>query len=355
MIDSTINDFKEEKITYTEYLVYFDVKDAKKKTEESIEKAQQKWIKKYCEALAKNNLKPIEIFTEADVNKDGVLDLKELEKVLKQYVDSADISYPDLQHIMDAFDVNNDGKVSKSEYETAVNKYAVKPSLAEGSGDVIKAAVKACRDNNTSLKECFSKCGFTDRGNITVVNLQRKIKEGTGFDKKDINTIIQTIKPGENTNITGDEIFEFYDKHLQDETNVILELKYIMIRSKLEESSSILKFLEIELDFDLSSDLLLKEFTTILRDTLHIQKSSCIHLYKEIKTIRPKIPNPNIVDFYSLILNQRDEDLLPNQEVDARNIKQKVIDCNFSPDSEKEQLELYDFIEIFVDVNEIIT
>jgi hypothetical protein len=76
-------------------------------------------------------------------------------------------------------------------------------------------------------------------------------------------------------------------------------------------------------------------------------------------------------------LNQRDEDLLANQEVDKRNIKQKVMnflkkrfpkkggeaitmlskgtEFDFSEDNDNQQLHLYDFMEIFVDINQIIT
>jgi hypothetical protein len=196
----------------------------------------------------------------------------------------------------------------------------------------------------------------------------RKIKSATGFDKKEVNQVIECMKDPQNTHITADEVFDFYEKYIPDDKNIVLELKYILARSEMEGSESILKFLKEELDFEVGKDLLLKEFSSILEDTLHFQKSSCDNLYDEIKTVRPNIWNPNIVDFYLLILNQRDEELVRDQQLDKNEIKIKVADflkskypkqgdkaitC-LSEDSEftfdaksKETLALYDFIEVF--------
>lgn len=126
MIEQIIKGFKEDRISYSEFLVYFDIKEAKKKTDDSIQKSQQKWVRHYSNVLNANKLDPMDILKEADKNKDGVIELKEIQDVLKQYVKVEQISFTDLQHIMDAFDANNDGRVSTQEYKDAILKYGVK-------------------------------------------------------------------------------------------------------------------------------------------------------------------------------------------------------------------------------------
>jgi len=51
LIEDILNDFSEDKIKYTEFLIYFDLKDTKIKTADSSAKSQKKWITKYTEVL----------------------------------------------------------------------------------------------------------------------------------------------------------------------------------------------------------------------------------------------------------------------------------------------------------------
>jgi hypothetical protein len=212
------------------------------------------------------------------------------------------------------------------------------------------------------------------------MNFKKQIREGTGLDKYEINKLISAIKLDDNNHITIDELLEFCDEHLKDGPNIILELKYILAISNMEKCGSILKFLRKVFGDELTKDFSENKFKKILKNTLNIQESSCKLMSEEIKEFRPKIPNINIVDFYCLILNQRDENLLANKkEVNIENIKKKVMDFlnerfpkegeesitmlikstgfgfNFSEGNYKEQIYLYDFVEIFVDVNQIIT
>jgi len=183
------------------------------------------------------------------------------------------------------------------------------------------------------------------------------------------------LKLQNNPYITGDEIFEFYENYLADDLNIDLELKYVLTKKDFEDSETILQYLNSELGFELEKDLLKKEFSKNLGETLHLNKSSQSHLYKRVKSVRPKIPNPNIVDFYILLLNQRDEGLIEDELTDANKIKKKInkilntkygkdgksiskfskeSNFEFSPKND-EELTLYEFIEVFVDRSEFIT
>lgn len=187
LIEDILDDFKEEKITYVEYLIYFELKDSRVKTADSSAKAQKKWIKKYTEVLAKNKISPLELLKEADKNKDRIISVQELEKAMKQYVSSDEINFNDLQHILDAFDTNNDGKVTVEEYKTVVKKYAAKGS--EEDGEIVKKVIKECRDQETSLKEAFSKCSFNTDGNLTLSTSMNIIRKASDLSKKEVSSL----------------------------------------------------------------------------------------------------------------------------------------------------------------------
>ena len=139
LIEEVLNDFSEENIYFTEYLIYFDLKDIRKRDDASLSKDQKKWIKKYTEVLNKNKVSPDTLMKEADINNDGVLSLEEVKKATKEYIPAKELGFKDLQHIMDAFDANHDGKVTTKEYQAMIKKY----QASNAGADVIEKVVKA--------------------------------------------------------------------------------------------------------------------------------------------------------------------------------------------------------------------
>jgi Ca2+-binding EF-hand superfamily protein len=131
----------------------------------------------YCKALSDNKVKPMELLAKIYKKREGLLELSDLEREIKKCVESKDISFSELQHIMHAFDGNNDGKLTKDEYEVVVNKYDVTQRLPQGDDQIVKTAIQACKDKHTTLKECFSKCSSNKSGNITFMTFKKQIKE----------------------------------------------------------------------------------------------------------------------------------------------------------------------------------
>lgn len=257
LIEEVLKDFPEENINFTEYLIYFDLKDVRKRDDASLSKDQKKWIKKYTEVLNKHKISPDKLMQEADTNNDGIISLEELKRATKEYIPAKELSFKELQHVLDAFDINHDGKVTTKEYQATVKKYKASD---EGS-DIVEKIVKACRDNGSSLKEGFSKCDFNTKGQIPIPTAQRKIKSTSGLDASEINELMELFKDGgKKTSITGDEIFNFYDQNIPDDPNIRLEIKYLLKRAEIEESDTILKYLDNDLGFELEEDLLKKEF-----------------------------------------------------------------------------------------------
>ena len=126
VVDKLLSGFKEDKTMYTDFLVYFDVKEVKIKTDESKERTQKEWVKFYTDIWSKNKVDPMEIIKDADTNRNNKLELKELEAVVKFYIKSPAIDYKELQHIIDWFDTNNDGVCTVQEYKDAILKYGQK-------------------------------------------------------------------------------------------------------------------------------------------------------------------------------------------------------------------------------------
>ena len=375
LIDRILRDFKGEKIDKQDYLVYFGMREEVDETEESKEKNQREWINEFTDALNSHKINPIKFAEMVDVNKDGIIDLKELEKVLKEKVKASKLNFKDLQHILNAFDMNKDGKVTTKEYEAAVRKYG---TFKEASQDeiIVEEAKQACKSRGTTLKSTLAECEFNQDKQISIINAQKRIREGTGFDKVKANQLIEAIKDKENREITGDNIFEFFDEHLPDDMNIELELKYIIASAKYEQAESILYFLINHVGMNPKADLLIKIFTTNLEDALLIGKSSAENIYEEVKNVRPEIPNPNIVDFFLLILNQRDIDIIPNEVLNLKKLQNqlkerlenkyskpltesmalfsKAIGCSISATS-TDKINRYKFMEAFVDISQLTT
>lgn len=158
VIEGSINFFQYDEIEYKEFLIIFDLKEVKVKNKQSSERAQQKWVKEYCDRLRKIKLDPVDIMKEADTKKDGIIDLKEFEKALKQYVKPDQLNFKDLQHILDSLDINNDGKVTIKEYETAVKKYGDLEEVDQNAttDEVVYAAKEAAKNNGCTLKEVIA-------------------------------------------------------------------------------------------------------------------------------------------------------------------------------------------------------
>lgn len=128
VVEEALKGFKEDRINYNDFLVYFSARDSSKpKSDELKLKAQEKWITKYTSVLDTYGLNAMDLLKEADKNKDGKLELSELDKVIKQYIKNKDLTYTDLQSIIDAFDANNDGSVTTDEYKNLCVQYAPKP------------------------------------------------------------------------------------------------------------------------------------------------------------------------------------------------------------------------------------
>jgi hypothetical protein len=116
-------------------------------------------MKKYCEALSKskdsNVLKNILAKVYHKIN--GVIKLSDLEAEIKEYTEPDEISFSDLQHIMNVLDGNNDGFVSKDRYKVLVDRYDTTRRSLQGNKEIVKAVIRACSNKRTTLKRCFSK------------------------------------------------------------------------------------------------------------------------------------------------------------------------------------------------------
>ena len=224
IIQLLINSFDNDQVQYNEFLIMMDLKEVKRKTDDSSQKAQLKWIKKYVQVLNANGVDPNMVMKDADTDKNGIIDLKEFEKALKQYIKPDQLSFSDLQHILDSLDVNNDGNVTLSEYKVAIEKYGTN----DEKDNAIKDSIEACRAKGTTLKKSISKCEFNLQGMVSVPILMKNIKSGTGFDNKQTNELIQLIKQSNDNEVSAEEIFKFYDTHLPDDINIDLEIKYII-------------------------------------------------------------------------------------------------------------------------------
>ena len=379
-VDKMLSGFKEDKINYSDFLVYFDVKEAKIKTEESKDKAQQKWVKYYTEAWNKNNVDAMEIVKEADVNKDNKLDLKELEAIAKQYLKSPIIEYKELQHILDWFDANNDGIWSIQEYKDAILKYGVKNEFSlsdKEKKDFIMLAKKKWSDNKTSLKTALSEYEFNEKWELSVQFITRGIKSATEFSQADAKKLVDIMtNDPEAKSISAEHIFSFYDEYLSEDPNISLELKLILAKKIFEDSPSILKYLEVELSMDPEKDILLKEFTQTMRDWLEIQKSSSEYIYNQITSFNNKKIQPRLLEFYGLILNERDKDKVIEEAIDPKSAFSKLSTFlkskykgsktaltdlgkehgfEFSSKGSDSTVHTYNFFEIFCDLNEVLT
>lgn len=376
LIDKIIRGFNTEKIEQKNYFVYFGLKDDTiEEPEEAKEKSQKEWITMFTDLLNSSKLNPQVFAKEADVNKDGVIDLKEFEESVKKHIRNSKLSFLELQHIVRAFDINRDNKVTINEYNAIIKKYGSEIKTSN-KDDIIEEARKVCRTNGFTLKDCLSEFTFDDKKEISVIMAQKKIRDDTGFDKKQANDLINAIKTGDQNYITGEEMFAFYDEYIPDYENVKLELKYILACAKYEQSTTIFKFITQDLDMDPNEDILIKDFTSKLGGRVFFGKSSCENLYREVKKQRPEIPNPNIVDFYTLVLNQRDIDQLPTELRNSKKVIEKLQEGlaertgealapaliavgkksnkDFSAKSE-DHIEIYEFIKIFVDINRLVT
>ena len=219
IIEKILTDFGENKITYTDYLIFFNLKDTAVKSGESSSNAQQKWIKKYTSVLMKHKITPEEIGKEADRNKDGRISIEELEKVLKESISDKEISFKDLKHIMDAFDINNDGAVTIKEYNAAVKKYSSKDTDSEDN--IFKKAAHSCKAKGVMMKQAFGECRFNDKAEITKSSFLRTIPKVTGMDKNDVVQLFYAIEEDPQANsLSGEKIFKYFEEILHMEDNI---------------------------------------------------------------------------------------------------------------------------------------
>lgn len=319
-IEKFISQFKENNITFSEFTILLGIKDTTAKTEVMKHKAQQKWVRRYIKMLKSSLLNPMKILKEADVNEDGILDIKELEDVLKKYLVADQVNYNDLQHIMDAFDINNDGKVTTMEYKTALVKYGfnrnvIAPTVQTEKAneiDVVAEAKQACKNSGTTLKEFLSSFYLNDSRSISVPIAIKEISKQLKMDKKDANDLVKMMQSSDEITISARDVFNFYEKHLPDDTNIEPELKYILLCKELELSPSIPDFLEHVMGLDKTSDILLKEFAYTLDEVLGIQQAAAEDIYQAFAKIREEATNPSMVEFYALLLLQRDKEANQN-------------------------------------------
>jgi Ca2+-binding EF-hand superfamily protein len=214
-------------------------------------------VKEYCNLLRNSDLDPIDIMKHADTNRDGVIDLKEFEKALKQNVKPNQLPFESLQHILDSFDINNNGKVSSKEYEAAVKKFGA-PDVTRD--EIVYAAKDAAKNSGLTLKKAIATCDFNENNAIPFQTLNRNIRIKIGYNYQQAYELLDLIREGEEPEITAEEIFTFYDEKLADDPNIDLEIKNILNRIEIEQSKSIIKYLVRECGFEADKDLLLKLF-----------------------------------------------------------------------------------------------
>ena len=380
-MDKLLSGFKEDKIMYTDFLVYFDVKEAKIKTDESKERAQKDWVKFYTDIWYKNKVDPMEIIKDADTNRNNELELKELEAVVKLYIKSPAIDYKELQHIIDWFDTNNDGVCTVQEYKDAILKYGQKNGPLGLSGkekkDFVMFVKKSCNDNNASLKTAISEWEFNENFELSVQSITRQIKLASKMTQAESKKLFDFITNNPDAlAVTAEQIFKFYDEYLAEDPDIKLELKLVLAKKEYENSPSILNYLKVELSMDPEGDILQKEFIKTMSDWLEIQKSSSEFIYKQITSFNNKKVQPRLVDFYCLLLNERDHDKVANEQLDTnavfaklsafiknkyKNSKNALADFgaeynfDFSAEGSDSELHVYEFVEIFVDLNEVVT
>jgi hypothetical protein len=280
---------------------------------------------------------------------------------------------------LDSFDINNDGKVTSKEYEAAVKKYGA-PDVDDPDvtrDEIVYAAKDASKNSGLTLKKAIATCDFNENNAIPIQTLNRNIRNKIGYDHQQANELINLIREGEEPEITAEEIFTFYDEKLADDPNIDLEIKIILNRIEIEQSESIIKYLVRECGFEADKDLLLKLFWSNLDEVFQIKKSSSKHIYDELKLIRENIINPNLNDFYILLLERRDLEKLRTETTNVQAIKGKIEkyltskfdkdlskalskigeenDVVISAKADKDMTKFVEFLEIFWDKHRVIT
>ena len=381
VVDKLLSGFKEDKIMYTDFLVYFDVKEAKIKTDESKERTQKEWVKFYTDIWSKNKVDPMEIIKDADTNRNNELELKELEVVVKLYIKSPVIDYKELQHIIDWFDTNNDGVCTVQEYKDAILKYGQKNGPLglsdEEKKDFVMLVKKSCNDNNASLKTAISEWEFNENFELSVQSITRQIKFASKMTQAESKKLFDFITSNlDALAVTAEQIFKFYDEYLAEDPDIRLELKLVLAKKESENSPSILNYLKAELSMDPEGDILQKKFIKTMSDWLEIHKSSSEFIYKQITSFNNKKVQPRLIDFYCILLNERDQYKIANEQLDPntvfsklsafikskyKNSKNALADLgaeynfDFSAGGSDSELHVYEFVEIFVDLNEVVT
>ena len=248
---------------------------------------------------------------------------------------------------------------------------------SEEKNKLITLAKKKWRDYGSSLKSVIAKYTFNRKLEILAQNLENGIKIATGFGQGDAKKLVYFI-----TNnpcalcVTSKQILQFYDEYLKEDSNISLELKLILAQKELKNYPSILKYLKIEWPIDHDKDILLKEFIQMMKELLELPKSSSEFIYNEIIGFNKNKIQPKLLEFYCLILNERDKDKVKEEELNSKLIFAKISsflkkkykgsktpltdlgnehDFNFSSKGYDSTLHDYDFIEIVCDSSEIIT
>ena len=370
--------------------------EAKVKVEESKDTIQQDWIAYFIDACKKNHVDPIQLVKIADVNKNNELEIDELERVTKLYIKSPSINSKDLQNILNWFDTNKDGVCTVQEYKDIILKCrsnneskknvsgntdkqeSKKKTLSEkDKKDFMNLLKSKWTENNISLKGTISEWEFNEKYELSVESVARQIELASKMTQAESKKLFDIITSNPDAiSVTAEQIFKFYDEYLAEDPDIRLELKLVLAKKESESSPSILNYLKVELSMDPEGDILLKEFIKTMSDWLEIQKSSSEFIYKQITSFNNRNVQPRLVDFYCLLLNERDHDKVANEQLDPnavfaklsafiknkyKNSKNALADLgaeynfDFSAGGSDSELHVYEFEEIFVDLNEVMT
>jgi hypothetical protein len=280
----------------------------KPKTAESQSAQRKKWITKYTQVLSSYGLSAGSILKEADKNKDGKLELAELDKIIRLYIKEADLNYSDIKCLIDSLDTNNDGTVTIAEYKEIMLEYGVKPADLEPApksadyNNIVNEVKSAAQSKGTTLKTILSTFTLDANGEINIASSLRYLKKGTGLDNAKSLELLKAIACSDDPKvILAEEIFSFYEKYLSDDPNTDLELRFILAQKEAHSAYNVFELLSKDLSKNTSVANAPIEMAMIMRTDFNILESSSDHLLERIKEFRKDKKIMTLMDIFNTL------------------------------------------------------